>query len=597
MLLSPKYLPRLAAIIGLFTRYGLRDVAKQQGLMALLSSDNDDDELLPQDVAEREAHAIGFRKRLVELGPAYVKLGQVLSTRPDLLPPPYIKELEKLQDDVGQIPLQEIEEAIEHELGGRLSKLFDSFDPDPIGTASLGQVHAATLRGGREVVVKVQRPHVKQALAGDLEFFRELAQFMASHTSVGTRVDVLGVIQQLERALAEELDYRTEARNAATFRRSLAEFPRIIVPKVVEAYSTERILVTERIHGLKVDAISPLTRLEHDFTPVAEELTRAYLKGITLDGFFHADPHPGNVFVVLRGMTTPRTPSDVAADQRRVASRTATTPLAQLELEAQARATPMTDDVDVRLALIDFGMTARLSTSMKDGATRLLMALGDNRGDEVAATLIEMGQPTDDFDRAGYTREIGTLIARNVELTAAEVQAGRILFEVIDLSFQHGLRLPAEMTLLAKALFNLDGVTRELDPGYTPLETIRAFGNEIAMSRAKRDMSPRRMYQIAMESGDFLAALPHRLDQITTRLANNDLSTKLDVPQLPSLIVALQKVANRIFSGLVLAGLLVASAQLLPYWRGLGYTGFIIAGGLGLFMVLSIMVSDRGRKG
>jgi ubiquinone biosynthesis protein len=597
MLLSPKYLPRLAAIIGLFTRYGLRDVAKQQGLMALLSSDNDDDELLPQDVAEREAHAIGFRKRLVELGPAYVKLGQVLSTRPDLLPPPYIKELEKLQDDVGQIPLQEIEEAIEHELGGRLSKLFDSFDPDPIGTASLGQVHAATLRGGREVVVKVQRPHVKQALAGDLEFFRELAQFMASHTSVGTRVDVLGVIQQLERALAEELDYRTEARNAATFRRSLAEFPRIIVPKVVEAYSTERILVTERIHGLKVDAISPLTRLEHDFTPVAEELTRAYLKGITLDGFFHADPHPGNVFVVLRGMTTPRTPSDVAADQRRVASRTATTPLAQLELEAQARATPMTDDVDVRLALIDFGMTARLSTSMKDGATRLLMALGDNRGDEVAATLIEMGQPTDDFDRAGYTREIGTLIARNVELTAAEVQAGRILFEVIDLSFQHGLRLPAEMTLLAKALFNLDGVTRELDPGYTPLETIRAFGNEIAMSRAKRDMSPRRLYQIAMESGDFLAALPHRLDQITKRLANNDLSTKLDVPQLPSLIVALQKVANRIFSGLVLAGLLVASAQLLPYWRGLGYTGFIIAGGLGLFMVLSIMVSDRGRKG
>jgi ubiquinone biosynthesis protein len=597
MLLSPKYLPRLAAIIGLFTRYGLRDVAKQQGLMALLSSDNDDDELLPQDVAEREAHAIGFRKRLVELGPAYVKLGQVLSTRPDLLPPPYIKELKKLQDDVGQIPLQELEEAIEHELGGRLSKLFDSFDPDPIGTASLGQVHAATLRGGREVVVKVQRPHVKQALAGDLEFFRELAQFMASHTSVGTRVDVLGVIQQLERALAEELDYRTEARNAATFRRSLAEFPRIIVPKVVEAYSTERILVTERIHGLKVDAISPLTRLEHDFTPVAEELTRAYLKGITLDGFFHADPHPGNVFVVLRGMTTPRTPSDVAADQRRVASRTATTPLAQLELEAQARATPMTDDVDVRLALIDFGMTARLSTSMKDGATRLLMALGDNRGDEVAATLIEMGQPTDDFDRAGYTREIGTLIARNVELTAAEVQAGRILFEVIDLSFQHGLRLPAEMTLLAKALFNLDGVTRELDPGYTPLETIRAFGNEIAMSRAKRDMSPRRLYQIAMESGDFLAALPHRLDQITTRLANNDLSTKLDVPQLPSLIVALQKVANRIFSGLVLAGLLVASAQLLPYWRGLGYTGFIIAGGLGLFMVLSIMVSDRGRKG
>jgi predicted unusual protein kinase regulating ubiquinone biosynthesis (AarF/ABC1/UbiB family) len=230
---------------------------------------------------------------------------------------------------------------------------------------------------------------------------------------------------------------------------------------------------------------------------------------------------------------------------------------------------------------------------MRDAATRLLMALGDNRGDEVAATLIEQGQPTQDFDRAGYTREIATLIARNVELTAAEVQAGRILFEVIDLSFQHGLRLPAEMTLLAKALFNLDGVTRALDPGYTPLETIRAFGNEIAMERAKRDMSPRRMYQIAMESGDFLARLPHRLDQITKRLADNDLSTHVDIPQLPALIVALQKVANRIFSGLVLAGLLIASAQLLPYWKTLGTTGFVIAAVLGVYTVLTIMVSDR----
>ena len=439
----------------------------------------------------------------------------------------------------------------------------------------------------------MQRPHVKPALAEDIEFFHQLAQFMAAHTSVGSRIDVLGVIQQLERALTEELDYRTEARNAATFRRSLAEFSRIIVPKVVEAYSTEKVLVTERIHGLKVDNISPLTRLEHDFTPVAEELTRAYLKGITIDGFFHADPHPGNVFVVLRGMKTPRTPSDVAADQRRGEHRGPTTPLAQLEVEAQARATPMTEAVDVRLALIDFGMTARLSATMKDASTRLLMALGDNRGDDVATTLIDMGEPTDEFDRPGYIREIGTLIARNVELTAADVQAGRILFEVIDLSFQHGLRLPAEMTLLAKALFNLDGVTRELDPSFTPLETIRAFGNEIAMTRAQRDMSPRRLYQIAMESGDFLAALPHRLDQITSRLANNDLSTKLEVPQLPSLIVALQKVANRIFSGLVLAGLLVASAQVLPFWRGLGYIGFLIAGGLSVYMVLTIMISDR----
>jgi ubiquinone biosynthesis protein len=176
------------------------------------------------------------------------------------------------------------------------------------------------------------------------------------------------------------------------------------------------------------------------------------------------------------------------------------------------------------------------------------------------------------------------------------VQAGRVLFDIIDVSFRSGLRLPAEMTLLAKALFNLDGVTRALDPSYTPIDTIREFGNDSAMARAKRDMSPRRIYQIAMESSDFLAALPHRLDQITQRLANNDLQTKVDVPQIPALIVALQKVANRIFSGLVLAGLLVASAMLLPYWRTLGTAGFVVAAVLALYIVLSIMVSDRKRE-
>ena len=590
MLLSPKHIPRLAAIVGLFTRFGLRDVAKQQGLLALVEEDED---IPPEEIAEREEHAVGFRKRLVELGPAYVKLGQVLSTRPDLLPEPYIRELEKLQDDVGPIPFEEVEHTIETELGARINKLFDSFDREPLATASLGQAHAATMRGGREVVVKVQRPHIRASLADDLEFFHDVAQFLSDHTGVGSRIDVLGVIQQLERALTEELDYRVEARNAAAFRRSLAEFPRIIVPKVVEAYSREKVLTTERVHGLKVSDVSPLTRLEHDFTPLAEELTRAYLKGITIDGFFHADPHPGNIFVVLRGMKSPPTPSDVAASDRRSEVRDATTPLARIEADAQAQATPTPDDVDARLAVIDFGMTARLSGTLREAATRLLIALGDHRGDDVAATLIEQGVPTSDFDRPGYTRAIAELIARNVDLSAAEVQAGKVLFEVIDLSFQHGLRLPAEMTLLAKALFNLDGVTRALDPGYMPLETIREFSNQIAVQRAQRDLSPRRLYQIAVESGDLIAALPHRLDQITSRLANNDLSTHVDVPQLPSLIVALQKVANRVFSGLVLAGLLIASSQLLPYWRTLGTVGFVIAAVIGVYMVLTILLSDR----
>ncbi len=595
MLLSPRHVPKLAAIIGLFTRFGLRDFARQQGLLELGATE--EDELLPEEASDREAHAIGFRKRLVELGPAYVKLGQVLSTRPDLLPAPYISELESLQDDVGPIPIEEVEATIQSEFGGRLSKLFDFFDPEPLGTASLGQVHGARLRGGRAVVVKVQRPRVRAILAEDIQFFKELAGFIAAHTSVGARIDVIGVIKELERTLAEELDYRTEARNAAELRKSLAGFPRLIVPKVVEGYSSEKVLTTERVRGVRVNLISPLARLDHDFTPVAEELTRAYLKGICIDGFFHADPHPGNLFVVMPDVRNPLTPAEIAADDRRADARDVTTPLALLEAEAQAAAVPVPGDIDVRLALIDFGMTARLSTKMRDVATRLMMALGENRGDDIANTLVEIGEAAPDFNRTAFVGEISSIVTRNAELSAAEIQAGKVLFEVIDVSYRLRLRLPAEMTMLAKALFNLDGVTRSLDPSFRPVETIRDFSNEIMLSRAKRDISPQRMYRIMLESGDFLSALPHRLDQITARLANNDIATHVDVPQLPALIVALQKVANRVFSGLVLAGLLVASAMLLQYWRVLGLVGFVIAAAISIYMVFVILVSDRKSGG
>jgi ubiquinone biosynthesis protein len=592
MLLSPKYIPRIAATVGLFTRYGLADFARIQGLKGIAP---DPEEAVAEGGQEPEirAQAVAFRKRLVELGPAYIKLGQVLSTRPDLLPETYVEELEQLQDDVDPIPADEVERCIEEELGARISKLFTHFDYDPLGTASLGQVHAAELRGGRPVVVKVQRPNIRPQLAEDLEFFHEMASFLTAHTKMGQRLDFVGVIQQLERALADELDYRVEARNAAAFRRALAGFPRLLIPKVIEAYSTERVLTTERVRGVKIGEISPLARLDYDFRPVAEELTRAYLKQITIDGHFHADPHPGNVFVVMPRHENPPTPSEVVANDRRVEPRAATTPLSRVEVAAQREAAPQPDDIDVKLSLIDFGMTARLSTGMRELIVRLLMSIADNRGDEAAETLVEMGETTPGFERTAYEREMASLIARNYDLAVGEVQAGTILYEVINLSYENGLRLPAELTLLAKAMFNLDHVTRALDPSFSPIQTIREFGNEIAAERARRELSPRRIVQLAGEAGDLMAALPHRLDLITSRLANGEFQLKIETSEVNTLTEALQKVANRIFSGLVLAGIVIASAMLLPYQRPLGMAGFWIAGALGLYMVITIILGDR----
>ena len=590
MILAPRHLPRLAATVGLFTRYGLGDFADRSGLRALVAEDAE----ASNGVSPEKA--VAFRKRLVELGPAYIKLGQVLSTRPDLIPETYVHELEKLQDDVPAISTAEVREVIESELGARMSKLFDAFEEEPLGTASLGQVHAAELRGGRQVVVKVQRPNIREALADDLDFFRELASFMTKHTQMGARVDMLGIIGQLEQALLDELDYRIEARNAATFRRALAEFPRLLVPKVIEGYTTEKVLTIERVKGLKIDQISPLIRIEHDFEPLAEEITRAYLKTIIIDGHFHADPHPGNVFVILPEMDNPMTPSELKAIDRREAPREVHTPIQRIEQQAQHRAAVTTGNVDVKLSLIDFGMTARLSTKMREQIVSLLMALSDNRGDDAAETLIELGEPLPDFDRDGYSREIAALIARNYDLAIGEVEAGKVLYEIINISYQSGLRMPAELTLLAKALFNLDAVTRALDPLFSPIEAIRDYSNQLAAERAKQDFSPRRLLQMATASTDLLATLPHRLEVITQRLATGQFETRVEVAQFPMLLSGLQKVANRIFSGLVLAGIVVASAMLLPHRRNLGTAGFIIAGVLGLYMVVNILLSDRRRS-
>ena len=589
MLLAPRYLPRLTALVRLFTRHGLRDLARQQGLHALAPEEFEDGDA-PVDYGDRAA---ALRRELVSLGPAYVKLGQLLSTRPDLLPAPYIEELAELQDEVEPIPFDEVRDIIEAELGSRLSKLFDSIDESPLGAASLGQVHAATLRDGRAVVVKVQRPGIRTSLAEDMDFFREAARFLEAHTAAGQRLDLAGIVQQLEQALEEELDYRVEARNAHSLRLTLAEFPHVIVPRVIEGYSTATVLTTERVLGIKIRDLPPVARLDHSLGGLAEELARAYLKQIAIVGHFHADPHPGNIFVVLPGRPNPRTPAEHAARDRRDGRRPEATALARLEGDARDAAGRPAKPDEPKIALIDFGMTAHLSDTMRERIIQLLLDLSENRGSDVAETLVDLGTAHAGFERSAFERDIATLVARNHDRSVGEVQAGRVLFEVLGTSYDHGLKLPGELTLLAKTLFNLDGVTRALDPEFVPANAISSYLMQIATKRAREEMAPARLFQLASQTTALMSALPHRLDRISQRLADDEFTLRLDTPAMPVLLRSLQKIANRILAGLVLCGLLIASAMLLPYQRALGLTGFIVAAGFGLYLVITILFTDR----
>jgi predicted unusual protein kinase regulating ubiquinone biosynthesis (AarF/ABC1/UbiB family) len=246
--------------------------------------------------------------------------------------------------------------------------------------------------------------------------------------------------------------------------------------------------------------------------------------------------------------------------------------------------------------MIDFGMTARLSTTMRDQIVRLLLDMAENRGDDAAETLIELGHVHEGFDRPACVRAVSSLVGRNYDLSIGEIEAGTILYEMLNISFAHGLKLPAELTLLAKALFNLDAVTRSLDPTFSPIQSIRDFATRIANERAKREMSMNRVFQVVTQTSDLINALPHRLDVLTQKLAANEFALKLESPQVVVLLRGMQKIANRVFSGLVLGGVVVASAMLLPHRRTLGTAGFIIAALIGIYMVVSILVSDRRER-
>ena len=269
------------------------------------------------------------------------------------------------------------------------------------------------------------------------------------------------------------------------------------------------------------------------------------------------------------------------------------TALVESENEARAAAVDVALPDDPKVALIDFGMTAHLTGTMRDHVVRLLLAMAENNGDAAAEALIEVGAAREDFDRATYIREVSALIAQHANQTVEDTPAGVMLYEMITIAFRTGLKLPAELTLLAKALFNLDAVTRSLDPNFNPTEAIREYTSEIANKRAKRDLSPSRLFQLAAETSDLVRALPHRLDIFTQKLVGDDFAVRVDTPQLGSLLLGLEKVANRIFTGLVLGGLLVASGLLMAYQRNLAMIGFLIAGVIGLWMVGTILIQDR----
>ena len=495
---------------------------------------------------------------LESMGPTFVKLGQLLSTRADLLPPAYLTALSRLQDNVLPFGFADVERIVESELGVRISKAFASFDDKPLASASLGQVHRAQLRDGRPVAVKVQRPGIRDQIVEDMEIIESMAKFADGHTEVGRRYGFEDMVSEFHRSLMAELDYRAEAANLETLHANLIEYPRIVVPLPVKDYTTQVVLTMDYVDGRNLSSMGPLGLMEVDGPPLASALFSAYLKQILVDGFFHADPHPGNVLVTS----------------------------------------------DSRLALLDLGMVARVAPEMQDSLIKLLLAVSEGHGQRAADVAIDIGQALDGFDVDSFRRGAADLVGRNQGATIGQIQAGAVVGELTRLAGENGLRLPAELTMLGKALLNLDEIARSLDPEFDPNAAIEQEGSELMRRKLLQAATPSNVMAAAVEAKEFAERFPHRVNKVMDALAEGQITLNIQGIDEKDIMRSVQKLANRVTTGLVVASLVIGAALIMripTHTKLFGYPAlaivlFIIAAVSALALLVAIQFSDLPQR-
>ena len=546
--LKPQHLKRYKDVAVLLMKYGRSDLVKAAGLDPTLDDES------PAATATDPA-ASELANDLERMGPTFIKLGQLLSTRPDILPLPYLQALTRLQDRVEPFSFAEVEGIVISELGVRLSKAFSEFEAKPLAAASLGQVHRAAMRDGRPVAVKVQRPDIRERVMEDLDALEEIAEFLDHHTEMGRRYGFVQILDEFRRSLLRELDYRQEAQNLTLLRRNLSEFSAIVVPAPIEDYTTSRVLTMEYVSGTKITTLSPVALLELNGAALAEQLFRAYLKQILVDGFFHADPHPGNVLVTDAG----------------------------------------------QIALLDLGMVGRIAPRLQEPLLQLLLAISEGHSDDAVRFALKVGEVGPDFDEPEFSRRVADLVGRHQDAELRNMQVGKAVLEIGRISGDVGLRLPSELTMLGKTLLNLDQIAQALDPTFNPNASIRKNAAEIMRGRLLKSASPGNMFGGVLELKEFMERLPRRVNKILDTVANNQLEVKVDAIDEARLMAGFQKVANRITLGLLLAALIIGAAMLMQVetsFRILGYPGlaiifFLLAAGGGIALMLSILLKDE----
>lgn len=520
------------------------------------------DKYLPfkKEVKEKEdinKKNLANRIRLVlqELGPTYIKFGQLLSTRADILSPEYIDELRKLQDKIPGIEFEKIEKVLENELGKDYKKHFIEIEKDPSAAASIAQIHQAVLQSGEEVVLKIQRPEIKQQVKVDLEILRNFASILEDRNIIPGFIEPEKILNEFKNELYKEMDFTREIANINRFKKNFSNNGHIIIPDVYEDISSQKLIVMEKINGVKLKEVNKSNRKDMNTPFLARLGARALFKQVLIDGFFHADPHPGNIFVVGQD----------------------------------------------NLAYIDFGLVGQITEEDKDIFAALFIALLKQEEDIIVDKLIEIGVTFEDINRRSLKLDIKDLLNRYYSRSLEEIDFDLVFEDMQRIIYKYHIRMPEEFYLLMRAIGVSEGVGVSLDPDFNLIDMSDQLVKDLIKDRLKpRNLSYRFLKKI-WNLRKITKGIPSSLDNLLSKLINDKFTIKFEHSNLEPLIDKLDIISNRLSISLIIAALIIGSSMVLqtnmkPYLLGiplLGFLGYIIAGVLGFWLVFNILKSGK----